>query len=184
MRDHLIFLPHERPSHISPSWETISNLPLMRDHLIFLPHERPSHISPSWETISYFPLMRDHLICPPHERPSHISLSWETISYLRPYYRLSHCQRGFTVTFLLFSQPGGSAHDSGGLKVGHLVLEVNGKSLRNLEHQQCAKLIAEAFKNKKAGHLELLVLDPEAGNVRFWGDRPGQLGFFQYKGHL
>jgi len=57
---------------------------------------------------------------------------------------------------------GGSASDSGSMKVGQIILEVNGKSFRGLEHQQCAKIIAEAFKDKKTGHIEMTVLDPNA----------------------
>ena len=48
------------------------------------------------------------------------------------------------------------------MKVGQIILEVNGKSFRGLEHQQCAKIIAEAFKDKKTGHIEMTVLDPNA----------------------
>ena len=58
-------------------------------------------------------------------------------------------------------QPGGSAHASGGLQLGHIILEVNGKSLKDLEHREAAKVIAEAFKNKSTKHMDLTVLDEE-----------------------
>ncbi|WAR30632.1 WHRN-like protein, partial [Mya arenaria] len=53
-------------------------------------------------------------------------------------------------------QPGGSAYESGGLKVGHVILEVNGQSLQGLEHVTAAKTIAEAFKDKLEDSIELL----------------------------
>lgn len=56
-------------------------------------------------------------------------------------------------------QPGGSAHESGGLKVGHVILEVNGRSLLGLEHKDAARAIAEAFKNKNANQMMLLVTE-------------------------
>ena len=58
-----------------------------------------------------------------------------------------------------FFQPGGSAHESGGLRVGQTVLEVNGQSMQGLEHKQAAQVIARAFKDKTADRLQLLVLD-------------------------
>ncbi|XP_074655766.1 whirlin-like [Tubulanus polymorphus] len=59
-------------------------------------------------------------------------------------------------------QPGGSAHESGGLKVGHVLLEVNGKSLKNLEHRDAARVIAEAFKRRDTDSMELLVADAKS----------------------
>ncbi|XP_060572635.1 whirlin-like isoform X2 [Ruditapes philippinarum] len=58
-------------------------------------------------------------------------------------------------------QPGGSAYESGGLKVGHMILEVNGKSLIGLEHITAAKTVAEAFKNSSYDYMELLVTDSD-----------------------
>ncbi|KAJ8300251.1 hypothetical protein KUTeg_021770 [Tegillarca granosa] len=56
-------------------------------------------------------------------------------------------------------QPGGSAYESGGLKRGHVILEVNGQSMIGLEHVSVAKTIAEAFKDKQTDHMELLVTE-------------------------
>jgi hypothetical protein len=62
---------------------------------------------------------------------------------------------------LYILQPGGSAYESGGLKVGHMILEVNGKSLIGLEHITAAKTVAEAFKNSSYDYMELLVTDSD-----------------------
>ncbi|KAK3594599.1 hypothetical protein CHS0354_000392 [Potamilus streckersoni] len=69
-------------------------------------------------------------------------------------------------------QPGGSAYQSGGPKVGHIILEVNGQTLVGLEHLEAAKAIAEAFKDKSENWMELLVTDsnviltePETANI-------------------
>uniref|UniRef100_A0A672G5G8 Whirlin b n=1 Tax=Salarias fasciatus TaxID=181472 RepID=A0A672G5G8_SALFA len=57
-------------------------------------------------------------------------------------------------------QKGGSAHNSGQLKVGHVILEVNGVSLRGREHKDAARIIAEAFKTKEKDHIDFLVVEP------------------------
>ncbi|KAJ7993632.1 hypothetical protein DPEC_G00256660 [Dallia pectoralis] len=59
-------------------------------------------------------------------------------------------------------QKGGCAHGGGQLKVGQVILEVNGVSLRGREHRDCARIIAEAFKTKERDHLEFLVSDSTA----------------------
>ncbi|CAL1533600.1 unnamed protein product [Lymnaea stagnalis] len=56
-------------------------------------------------------------------------------------------------------QPGGSAYESGGLRVGHVILEVNGQPAVGLSHMDVARLIAEAFKNKSNDRMELLVTE-------------------------
>ncbi|XP_072228484.1 whirlin isoform X2 [Leuresthes tenuis] len=56
-------------------------------------------------------------------------------------------------------QRGGSAHNCGQLKVGQVILEVNGVSLRGREHRDAARLIAEAFKTKERDHVDFLVTD-------------------------
>jgi hypothetical protein len=45
------------------------------------------------------------------------------------------------------------------LEVGHVILKVNGRSMEGLQHQDCARTIAEAFKNKSLATIELLVRD-------------------------
>ncbi|XP_076436125.1 whirlin-like [Babylonia areolata] len=56
-------------------------------------------------------------------------------------------------------QPGGSAFESGGLRVGHVILEVNGVALAGRSHTEAAKLIAESFKTREHERMELLVTD-------------------------
>ncbi|XP_019907773.2 whirlin isoform X2 [Esox lucius] len=64
-------------------------------------------------------------------------------------------------------QKGGCAHGGGQLKVGQVILEVNGVSLRGREHRDCARIVAEAFKTKESDHIDFLVSDfnavPELG---------------------
>ncbi|XP_041916138.1 whirlin isoform X2 [Alosa sapidissima] len=56
-------------------------------------------------------------------------------------------------------QRGGSAHNCGQLKVGQVILEVNGVSLRGREHREAARIIAEAFKTKDRDHVDFLVTE-------------------------
>ncbi|XP_027890681.1 whirlin isoform X1 [Xiphophorus couchianus] len=56
-------------------------------------------------------------------------------------------------------QKGGSAHNCGQLKVGQVILEVNGISLRGQEHEEIARIIAEAFKTKERDHIDFLVAE-------------------------
>ncbi|XP_035248348.1 whirlin [Anguilla anguilla] len=56
-------------------------------------------------------------------------------------------------------QRGGSAHNCGQLKVGQVILEVNGVPLRGREHRDAAQLIAEAFKTKERDHVDFLVTE-------------------------
>uniref|UniRef100_A0A3Q3RKL8 Whirlin n=1 Tax=Mastacembelus armatus TaxID=205130 RepID=A0A3Q3RKL8_9TELE len=56
-------------------------------------------------------------------------------------------------------QRGGSAHNCGQLKVGQVILEVNGISLRGREHRDAARLIAEAFKTKERDYVDFLVTE-------------------------
>ncbi|XP_034025510.1 whirlin-like [Thalassophryne amazonica] len=57
-------------------------------------------------------------------------------------------------------QKGGSAHNCGQLKVGQVILEVNGVSLRGRDHKDAAQIIADAFKTKDMDHIDLLVIEP------------------------
>uniref|UniRef100_A0A8D2QD26 PDZ domain-containing protein n=1 Tax=Zonotrichia albicollis TaxID=44394 RepID=A0A8D2QD26_ZONAL len=54
---------------------------------------------------------------------------------------------------------GGSAHNCGKLKVGHVILEVNGTGLRGKEHREAARIIAEAFKLKDKDYIDFLVTE-------------------------
>ncbi|XP_008831714.1 whirlin isoform X3 [Nannospalax galili] len=56
-------------------------------------------------------------------------------------------------------QRGGSAHNCGQLKVGHVILEVNGLTLRGKEHREAARVIAEAFKTKERDYIDFLVTE-------------------------
>ncbi|XP_060791527.1 whirlin [Neoarius graeffei] len=56
-------------------------------------------------------------------------------------------------------QRGGSAHNCGQLKVGQVILEVNGISLRGQEHREAACLIAEAFKTKEKDYIDFLITE-------------------------
>ncbi|NXK51934.1 WHRN protein, partial [Chauna torquata] len=56
-------------------------------------------------------------------------------------------------------QRGGSAHNCGKLKVGHVILEVNGTGLRGKEHREAARIIAEAFKLKEKDYVDFLVTE-------------------------
>ncbi|NXK32215.1 WHRN protein, partial [Piprites chloris] len=56
-------------------------------------------------------------------------------------------------------QRGGSAHNCGKLKVGHVILEVNGTGLRGKEHREAARIIAEAFKLKDKDYIDFLVTE-------------------------
>uniref|UniRef100_A0A8C3WUU1 Whirlin n=1 Tax=Catagonus wagneri TaxID=51154 RepID=A0A8C3WUU1_9CETA len=56
-------------------------------------------------------------------------------------------------------QRGGSAHNCGQLKVGHVILEVNGVTLRGKEHREAARVIAEAFKTKERDYIDFLVTE-------------------------
>ncbi|XP_008283386.1 whirlin [Stegastes partitus] len=57
-------------------------------------------------------------------------------------------------------QKGGSAHNCGQLRVGQIILEVNGISLKGQEHKDAARIIAEAFKTKEKDHIDFLVFEP------------------------
>lgn len=61
--------------------------------------------------------------------------------------------------FCLPVQRGGSAHNCGQLKVGHVILEVNGLTLRGKEHKEAARIIAEAFKTKERDYIDFLVTE-------------------------
>ncbi|KAM4695895.1 whirlin [Rhinophrynus dorsalis] len=56
-------------------------------------------------------------------------------------------------------QRGGSAHNCSKLRVGQVILEVNGVSLQGKEHQEAARIIAEAFKTKDKDHMDFLVTE-------------------------
>ncbi|XP_041430778.1 whirlin isoform X2 [Xenopus laevis] len=56
-------------------------------------------------------------------------------------------------------QRGGSAHNCSKLKVGQVILEVNGISMQGKEHREAARIIAEAFKTKEKDYMDFLVTE-------------------------
>ncbi|XP_026542346.1 whirlin [Notechis scutatus] len=56
-------------------------------------------------------------------------------------------------------QKGGSAHNCGQLKVGQVILEINGMALCDKEHREAARIIAEAFKTKEKDYIDFLVTE-------------------------
>ncbi|XP_076315407.1 uncharacterized protein LOC143227937 [Tachypleus tridentatus] len=53
----------------------------------------------------------------------------------------------------------GAAFEAGGLKVGHIILEVNGFKTGKLKHNEVAQLIADSFYSSDTDQLELLVVE-------------------------
>uniref|UniRef100_A0A9J7Y5U2 Whirlin b n=1 Tax=Cyprinus carpio carpio TaxID=630221 RepID=A0A9J7Y5U2_CYPCA len=56
-------------------------------------------------------------------------------------------------------QKGGSVHISGQLRVGQVILEVNGVSLHGMEHRDATRVIAEAFKTKDKDYVDFLIAE-------------------------
>ncbi|XP_056395804.1 whirlin [Hyla sarda] len=56
-------------------------------------------------------------------------------------------------------QRGGSAHNCSKLRVGQVILQVNGISLQDKEHREAARIIAEAFKTKEKDYMDFLVTE-------------------------
>ena len=61
------------------------------------------------------------------------------------------------ISCVLF-QPNGSASGCRELREGQVIVEVNGQSLENLTHRQCARAIAHAYKHSD-GSIDLLVAE-------------------------
>lgn len=60
---------------------------------------------------------------------------------------------------LSVSQKGGCVHISGQLRVGQVILEVNGVSLKGMEHRDATRVIAEAFKTKDKDYVDFLIAE-------------------------
>ncbi|XP_062310641.1 whirlin isoform X1 [Osmerus eperlanus] len=68
-------------------------------------------------------------------------------------------------------QKGGSAHSCGQLRVGQVILEVNGVSLRGREHRDAVRIIADAFKTKEREHVDFLVAEFNSAYLQgLWQD--------------
>ncbi|XP_077987158.1 whirlin-like [Glandiceps talaboti] len=65
-------------------------------------------------------------------------------------------------------QYGGSAYHNSNLKRGHVILSVNGKSLKGLAHRDAAKILAGAFKDKTTDIMELVVIDSNKYPVQYY----------------
>lgn len=61
---------------------------------------------------------------------------------------------------IVYMQPDGSAYISSGLRVGHVITSVNGRSMKGLAHRDAALVLAHAFKEKTSSQIELLVVQP------------------------
>uniref|UniRef100_A0A671S389 Whirlin-like n=1 Tax=Sinocyclocheilus anshuiensis TaxID=1608454 RepID=A0A671S389_9TELE len=56
-------------------------------------------------------------------------------------------------------QKGGCVHISGQFRVGQVILEVNGVSLKGMEHRDATRVIAEAFKTKDKDYVDFLIAE-------------------------
>jgi hypothetical protein len=65
-----------------------------------------------------------------------------------------------SVIYFVFFQPDGSAYISSGLRVGHVIIGLNGYLMKGLLHREAALFIASAFKDKNTSRMDLLVAEP------------------------
>ncbi len=49
---------------------------------------------------------------------------------------------------------------SSGLRVGHVIVGLNGYSMKGLLHRDAALFLASSFKDKNSSHMDLLVVEP------------------------
>lgn len=61
---------------------------------------------------------------------------------------------------IVYMQPDGSAYISSGLRVGHVITTVNGRSMKGLSHRDAALYLAQAFKDKNTAQIQLVVVQP------------------------
>ncbi|XP_018908280.1 whirlin isoform X5 [Bemisia tabaci] len=59
----------------------------------------------------------------------------------------------------------GAAFDAGGLEVGQLILEVDGRKVEGMQHQEVARLIAESFARRDVNYIEFLVIEAKKSNL-------------------
>ncbi|KAL1124032.1 hypothetical protein AAG570_001802 [Ranatra chinensis] len=59
----------------------------------------------------------------------------------------------------------GAAYEAGVLQVGQLILEVDGKKVEGMQHQEVARLIAESFAQGDKQHIEFLVVEAKKSNL-------------------
>ncbi|CAF0964568.1 unnamed protein product [Rotaria magnacalcarata] len=61
---------------------------------------------------------------------------------------------------IVYMQPDGCAYVSSGLRVGHVIIGLNGYSMKELLHKEAALFIASSFKDKSTSSMDLLVVEP------------------------
>ncbi|CAF1234772.1 unnamed protein product [Rotaria sp. Silwood1] len=61
---------------------------------------------------------------------------------------------------IVYMQPDGCAYVSSGLRVGHVIVGLNGFSMKGLSHREAALFIASSFKDKNTSRMDLLVVEP------------------------
>ncbi|CAF3302745.1 unnamed protein product [Rotaria socialis] len=61
---------------------------------------------------------------------------------------------------IVYMQPDGCAYVSSGLRVGHVIIGLNGYSMKELLHKEAALFIASSFKDKNTSSMDLLVVEP------------------------
>ncbi|CAF1094360.1 unnamed protein product [Rotaria sordida] len=61
---------------------------------------------------------------------------------------------------IVYMQPDGCAYVSSGLRVGHVIVGLNGYSMKGLSHREAALFIASSFKDKNTSRMDLLVVEP------------------------
>ncbi|CAF0881838.1 unnamed protein product [Adineta steineri] len=61
---------------------------------------------------------------------------------------------------IVYMQPDGCAYISSGLRVGHVIIGLNGYSMKGLLHREAALFIASSFKDKTTSQMDLLVVEP------------------------
>jgi hypothetical protein len=64
------------------------------------------------------------------------------------------------IYFVIFLKPDGCAYVSSGLHVGHVIIGLNGYSMKGLLHREAALFVASSFKDKSTSHMDLLVVEP------------------------
>ncbi len=57
-------------------------------------------------------------------------------------------------------KPDGCAYVSSGLRVGHVIVGLNGYSMKGLPHREAALFLASTFKDKSNSQMDLLVVEP------------------------
>lgn len=62
-----------------------------------------------------------------------------------------------TLSLLFWNQENGAAYASGELKVGHIILQINGINTEGLTHSECARLLAHSYYQGEENFIELVI---------------------------